>query len=115
MVSFLTQRKEGETRPIFRYTQQGAHSSITLWVNQKETLFEAPHFTRKDLEHLFGLAERDPVISALNGENGEEDIFEGWDLQVVTHQLKGPYEGIRVRMDLGRQQLGPTKNLPLEI
>jgi len=52
MVMLPTQRKERETRPIFRYTQKSAQSSLTLWVNQKETLFETPHFARKDLEHL---------------------------------------------------------------
>jgi len=29
--------------------------------------------------------------------------------------IRGVTEGIRVRMDLGRRHLGPTKNLPLEI
>jgi len=40
------------------------------------------------------MPERDLVIFAPNGENGEEDIFEGWDLKVVTHQLIGPHEGV---------------------
>jgi len=78
MVLFPAQRKERETRPIPRYTQKSAQSSVTLWAYQNETLFEAPHFARKDLEHLFGLVERNPVISTLSGENGNEDIFEGW-------------------------------------
>jgi len=115
MVLLPAQRKERETRPILRYTQESAQSSLTLWANQNETLFETPQFARKDLEHLFGLAERNPVVSTLDDEDGKENIFEGWNLQVFAHQLKGSHEGIRVRMDLGRRQLSRTKYLPHEI
>jgi len=75
MVLLPAQRKERETRPILRYTQKSAQSSLTLWADKKEMLFETPHFARKDVEHLFGLAERNPVVSTLDGEDGKENIF----------------------------------------
>jgi len=57
------------------------------------------------------LAERDPVVSTLDDEDGKEDIFEDGNLQMFAHQFKGPHEGIRIKVDMGKRQLGPTKHL----
>jgi len=115
MVLLPTQRKERATGSIPRYTQKGAQRGLTLWPYPKEALFKAPYFAREDLNHLFGLTERNPVVCMLDGEDGEEDIFEDRNLQVLTHQFKCLYEGVRIRVDLGRRQLGPTQHLSLEI
>ena len=103
------------TSSIPRYTRKGVQRDFTIWPYQKEALFKTPHLTRENLKHLLGLTERDQVVSPLYSENGEESVLEDRNIQVFTHQFKDPHEDVRIGVNLGRRQLGPTKHLPLEI
>jgi len=78
-------------------------------------LFETPHFSVKNLKHLMGLTEGNPIRTSLYGEKGKEDVLGGRNSEIVTHQFKGPHKGVRIGVNLRRRQFGPTEHLPLKI
>jgi len=108
------QGKERAANSVLHHIQESIQSSFTLWPYQKETLFETPHFPRKDLKHLLGLTEGNLVHSPLLSKYSKENILETGNLQMLAHQLKCPHKSIRIRMNLGKRQLGPVEYLPLK-
>jgi len=100
---------------FLRYLRKSIQSRFTSQPYQKEAFFETPYFPSKYLEHLLGLTKSKPIRALFHGKDNKEDILEGGNFLIIAHQFKGPHEGIRIGVDLRRQQLSPAEHLPLKI
>ena len=113
--SFATCRRGRNGR-----SQKIIQSRHTLRFIQRVALLPMPNLPRENAKHFLLLAEGNPTKtspsfhSSLHKERGEENILEGSNPQVLTHQLECPYKRIRVGIDLGRRQFRPPKNFPLK-